>query len=70
MPAQYKALISVMALIVSGVAYYFDSESGGGTVRWVDLVIGPMAVIAIWMFPEPKAKAGRGTGAGETRTGR
>lgn len=56
MPAQYKALVSVLALIVSVVVFYLDTRAGGGASRWVALALGPLMVIAIWLFPETKAK--------------
>lgn len=60
MPAQYKALISVLVLIVGTALFWIDTRSGSaGAARWVALALGPAMVAAIWMFPEPKAKARR-----------
>lgn len=59
MPAQYKILISVLVIIIGIVVFYFDTQSGGGAARWVALALGPAMVLAIWMFPEPKAKGNR-----------
>ena len=57
MPVPYKILISVLALIVAAVMFYFDTRAGHtGLVRWVALVLGPLAVLGIWIFPEAKAR--------------
>ena len=56
MPAQYKILISVLALIITTTIFILDSRSGGGASRWVALLLGPLMVAAIWIFPEPKSK--------------
>jgi hypothetical protein len=58
-PPQYKALISVLVLIVGTLLFYVDTRAGGGAARWVALALGPAMVAAIWMFPEPKSKAAR-----------
>lgn len=60
MPAQYKALISVLVLIIGTALFWFDTRTGNaGAGRWVALALGPAMVAAIWMFPEPKAKGAR-----------
>jgi hypothetical protein len=56
MPPQYKVLISVLAIIITTTIFILDTVNGGGAARWVALLLGPLMVIAIWMFPEPKSK--------------
>jgi len=56
MPPQYKILISILALIVTAAIFIFDTKSGVGAGSWVALLLGPLMVIAIWIFPEPKSK--------------
>lgn len=57
MPPQYKILISVLALILCTALFVLDTRAGGGAARWIALALGPLMVAAIWVFPEPKAKA-------------
>ena len=56
MPAQYKLLVSVLALIACGVLFYIDSHMGAGAERWVVALLGPLMVFAIWIFPEAKSR--------------
>lgn len=56
MPPRYKILISVLALIVTFVVFLVDTRMGGGPSRWIALILGPMMVGAIWLFPETRGK--------------
>jgi hypothetical protein len=56
MPIPYKVLISVLALVVAVTVFYLSTQAGGGAERWVALALGPMMVVAIWIFPEAKAR--------------
>lgn len=57
MPVPYKILISVLALIVSIAMFYFDTRAGhDGLARWIALILGPLAVLGIWIFPEARAR--------------
>jgi len=56
MPVRYKILVSALALLASFVMFYVDTQAGAGASRWVALAVGPLMVIGIWIFPEPKAK--------------
>lgn len=56
MPPRYKILISVLALAVAVAVFVFDTMAGGGASRWVALLLGPLMVGAIWVFPETKGK--------------
>ena len=64
MPNHLKALVSVIALIAGAVMFYFDTQAGAGGSRWIALALGPLAVTAIWIFPEANAKAIRKEAAG------
>ena len=54
MPNHYKALVSVLAITLCTVVFYFDTSSG--IARWMTLALGPMMAGAIWVLPEAKAK--------------
>ncbi len=56
MPVPYKILISVLSLVVTITFFVISGRVGGGFERWVALALGPMMVIAIWIFPEAKAR--------------
>ena len=55
MPNHLKLIISLIALAVSAAVFFHDGEAGGAA-RWVALALGPLAVFAIWIFPEAKAR--------------
>ena len=63
MPNHLKAVISVLALIVTSMVFYLDSQAGAGASRWVALVLGPLMVFSIWIFPEAKLRELRADGA-------
>ena len=54
MPNHYKALVSVLAIVLCTAVFYFDTSSG--IARWMTLALGPMMAGAIWVLPEAKAK--------------
>ena len=56
MPNHLKVIISVAALLVASLVFYLDSRAGMGASRWVALGLGPLMVIAIWIFPEAKLR--------------
>ncbi len=56
MPNHVKAILSLLALLLTGAVFYFDSRAGAGASRWVALGLGPLMVFGIWLFPEAKAK--------------
>ena len=68
MPVQYKLLVSALALIVGVVMFWLDTRAGGGFERWVALGLGPLMVLAIWIFPEAKAKDIRREAAARRRS--
>lgn len=56
MPNHIKAIVSVLALLVTSVGFYFDHQAGAGIEKWVMLSLGPLMVGAIWLFPETKQR--------------
>ena len=62
MPNHYKALVSVLAIALCTVVFYFDTSTG--IARWITLALGPMMAGAIWVLPETKAKEIRKEAAG------
>ena len=56
MPNHIKVIISILVLIVAMVGFYFDHQAGAGIEKWVLLLLGPLMVGAIWVFPEAKQK--------------
>ena len=57
MPNHLKLIVSILALAAAAAAFWLDTRAGaGGAARWVALALGPVAVFAIWVFPEAKAR--------------
>ena len=56
MPVPYKILVSILALAVTAGVFYFDTQAGAGGERWVALLLGPLMIFGIWVFPEAKQK--------------
>jgi hypothetical protein len=63
MPNHLKIVISVIVLVVGAVIFYLDSRAGAGGTRWIAVVLAPLMVGAIWLFPEAKAREIRGEAA-------
>jgi len=56
MPNHIKLILSILALAAGAGMFWFDTGAGAnGAARWVALALGPVAVFAIWVFPEAKA---------------
>ena len=57
MPKHLKLIVSFAAVVASVAMFAFDTwAAGGGLARWVALALGPLAVFAIWVFPEAGPK--------------
>ena len=52
MPAQYKAIISILALIVGAGMYVYEKGIGDEVTGWVAVGLSCLMVLAIWIFPE------------------
>ena len=58
MPIYLKVIVSTLALAAATAMFWYDTRAGvTGAARWVALALGPIAVFAIWVFPEAQAKA-------------
>ena len=57
MPTHLKLVVSALAVLAAAAMFWYDTATGTpGAARWVALALGPVAVFAIWVFPEAKAK--------------
>jgi len=56
MPAALKAALSVAALLVCLALFFYDLGHGAGAEKWVVLLLGPLMVFGIWVFPETEAR--------------
>lgn len=65
MPNHLKLILSIIVLAVTGTMFYIDLQAGGGFAKWVALLLGPLMVFSLWIFPEAKAKDIRKESAGK-----
>lgn len=56
MPFHFKLLLSVLIVLVCSSLFYYDHTHGGGVEKWVALLLGPLMVFGIWVFPEANSK--------------
>ena len=49
MPPHIKVVVSILACLAAGAAYYFGVEGG-----WALIVLPALMVFGIWAFPEPR----------------
>ena len=56
MPVHFKIIISILVLLIAGIVFYLDTQAGAGFERWLVLLLGPLMVASIWVFPEAKQK--------------
>ncbi len=59
MPNHIKIIISLIALAMCTLVFWFDHQSGDAafeTSKWVALCLGPLMVGSIWVFPEAKKR--------------
>ena len=56
MPNHIKAILSVLVLIITTTLFYVDHQAGAGFEKWVALLLGPLMVGSIWLFPGTKAR--------------
>jgi hypothetical protein len=59
-PNNIRAILSVVVVLVTAVAFYLEREMGSGA-QWVVLGLGAVMVAAVWLFPETKGTKGRKT---------
>lgn len=56
MPSHLKMILSVIILLVCLSVFYYDLTHNGGIEKWVALLLGPLMVVSIWIFPEAESK--------------
>lgn len=58
MPVPIKIMVSIAAFVLAMILFYVDYRYLGDTInpatKWVALLLGPLMVGAIWVFPEAK----------------
>ena len=58
MPAHLKALLSIAILVVCVALFFYDHSRAAGAEKWVALLLGPLMVISIWIFPRSQGARG------------
>lgn len=56
MPTALKALLSAAALLACLALFFHDLSHDAGVEKWVALLLGPLMVFGIWVFPETDAR--------------
>ena len=56
MPNDVKAILSVITVLVGVAIAYWESSIGKGHLFWLVVCFAIFAVVAMWVFPEAKAK--------------
>jgi hypothetical protein len=52
-PTNIRAILSVVVVLVTAAAFYFERESGSGA-HWLALCLGVFMTAAVWLFPEAR----------------
>ena len=55
MPFRLKLILSITVLLMCISLFIYDYVNDGGIEKWVALLLGPIMVFGIWVFPEAKA---------------
>jgi len=58
MPNGIKAAISIVVLVVAGVAHWYEKQVGNEQLSWVVVGLGAFMVLAMWLFPETGSRKG------------
>ena len=56
MPPLLKTALSIAALLVCLALFSYDLRHDAGPEKWIALLLGPLMVFGIWVFPEASAK--------------
>jgi hypothetical protein len=57
MPTNIRAIITVIVVLVTAAAFYFESQGGDGILKWIALALGAFMVYAMWLFPEVEKRS-------------
>ncbi len=56
MPPHLKAILSIVVAVVCVALFYYDHQQAAGAVKWVELLLAPLMIIGVWIFPEPSSR--------------
>jgi len=56
MPADVKAVLSLIVLVVAAAFAFWERSGGKAHLFWVVIAFGIFAVAAMWVFPEAVGK--------------
>ena len=57
MPTNIRAALSVLVALVTALAFYVESRTGSGALRWIVLGLGTVMLGAVWLFPEARNRS-------------
>ena len=52
MPIKIKVFICILAVALCTAVFMLDTREDE-IARWIALALGPLMVLAVWIFPEP-----------------
>lgn len=59
MPSYLKLILSVVVAIVAVLFHRWQAEAGETFNSWLALGLAVFMILAVWLFPEPRPRAGR-----------
>jgi hypothetical protein len=58
MPSGIKTILSLVVLLVGGVAHWYEKQAGNEQLSWVVAALAVFMVLAMWIFPETGSRKG------------
>jgi hypothetical protein len=56
MPNHIKAIISLLVAGVAAAMFFYQRDIGLELNKWIVLALAAFMILALWLFPEAKAK--------------
>jgi hypothetical protein len=58
MPTNIKLMLSIVALAIGAVVFYWERQNGNEPLSWMVAALVVFMVMAMWIFPETGSKKG------------
>jgi hypothetical protein len=60
MPVKIKLGLSLVVVLVTAIAFYFQHVLGHDRIQYVVAFLGLFMIFSMWLFPEVKREGGAG----------